>query len=357
MAETSPTPAEQFAKDLASLQSKVSQLHSQVTFASLRDNLEDLETRVNGLQQRIKDLRARNYAFDRNLAARASELYRQWTSLRPNVQHEIERQTNQLAIDLQHVESQMSRLAQMSGNPTAARPTLTQATTLVDNLESKTRAAESTIRGLYDNFQTQANALAQGLERLEWMLQQLEEASFQLYPTEAGIMAVKAKWYKSGKPEKDSPEGVLFLTDQRLILEQKQEIATKKVLFITTEREKVQQLLFEVPLSLIQEITPSKQGLFKNEDRIEFLFASGAALSNAHLHLLGQDCNEWKGLINRAKSGEFDKDRAIAIDAAAVEKVKSAPTQCPNCSGALNVAVVRGMDSITCPYCGTVIRI
>lgn len=355
--ESSPTPAEQYAKDLSALQSKVSQLHSRVVFSSLRDSIEDLETRVNSLQQRIKDLRARNYAFDRNLSERAADLFRQWFTLRPNIQHEIERHTTQLSMDLQTVERHMGRLAQMSASPIAARSSLAEATTLVETLDSKTNAAESAIRGMYDQFQNQVSTFVTNLERIEWMLKQLDEASFPLYPTEAGIMAVKAKWYKTGKAEKDSPEGVVFLTDQRLIFEQKQEIATKKILFITTESQNVQQVLFEVPLPLIQDIKPSKQGFFKNEDRLELGFGSGAALADVHLHLLGQDCKEWQGMINRAKSGDYDKDRVIAIDPGVVEKVKTAPTQCPNCGGSLNAPVVRGMDSITCPYCSTIIRL
>jgi len=40
-----------------------------------------------------------------------------------------------------------------------------------------------------------------------------------------------------------------------------------------------------------------------------------------------------------------------------VAKVKEAPTKCPNCGGVIDQAVLRGMDSITCEYCGSVIRL
>ena len=46
-------------------------------------------------------------------------------------------------------------------------------------------------------------------------------------------MAVRATWQKGGE---DNPQGILYLTDQRLLFEQKQEIGAKKVLFITTEK-------------------------------------------------------------------------------------------------------------------------
>jgi uncharacterized Zn-finger protein len=41
----------------------------------------------------------------------------------------------------------------------------------------------------------------------------------------------------------------------------------------------------------------------------------------------------------------------------AVEKAKSAPVQCPYCGGSITKPVLRGMDSITCDFCGKVIRL
>ena len=56
------------------------------------------------------------------------------------------------------------------------------------------------------------------------------------------VRAVKALWTRDEQEDKTDPKGILFLTDQRLLFEQREEIATKKVLFVTTERKKVQEL-------------------------------------------------------------------------------------------------------------------
>jgi hypothetical protein len=61
--------------------------------------------------------------------------------------------------------------------------------------------------------------------------------------------------------------------------------------------------------------------------------------------------------INRARSKFYDGDRAVAIDQGAVDKVKAAPAQCPSCGGNINQPVLRGQDSLTCEYCGFVIRL
>jgi hypothetical protein len=351
------TPQEQLLSDINSIKSDVDSLQSKVNLSSLRDSLEDLETRITGLPQVITGLRARNYAFEKGLEGQATNLASSWAVMRPSLQAQINQQSLQLQGAMRSIEAQMTQLAAWSNNPTMAGPVVSQLKMAVDNLESKASAAGSNIQGAYDTFANEVNTLVNHLEKVEWTLKQVDEASFPFLPTEAGIMAVKATLWRSNKESKDDPEGILMLTDQRLLFEQKEEVATKKVLFVTTARQKVQKLIFETPVALVEGVKASKQGLFKNEDHLDLQFSSAAPVSSAHLHLDGQDCNLWTGLINRAKAHDFDKERAIAVDQSAVEKAKAAPTICPNCGGTIKQVVMRGMDSMTCEYCGAVIRL
>jgi uncharacterized Zn finger protein len=55
--------------------------------------------------------------------------------------------------------------------------------------------------------------------------------------------------------------------------------------------------------------------------------------------------------------GDYTSDRAVAIDQAAVDKVKSAPTQCSNCGAAFTKPVLRGQTEIKCEFCGAVMRL
>lgn len=351
---TTPSPAEQFQKDVNSLQVAIDALQNKVRLASLRDKLEDIQTTVNGMGQQIANLRERGYVFESELENQAADFAKQWSSLKPGIAMQIERQSNELQTALRPLERTATELVGQS--PIAAKPRLARAQAEVDTLESKVSATERTIGGMFDKFDNQVYQVTKHLKAIEWMLTELAEASFQLLPTEAGVMAVKAVWAKSGKEQKDDPEGVLYLTDQRLLFEQKEEVATKKVLFIATEKQKVQNLLWEAPVALVEGVNTSKQGMMKNEDHIDVNFDSGAPFRSVHLHIW-QSCDEWQALINKAKAKEFDKTRAIAIDEAEVEKAKSAPSQCPSCGGNINQVVLRGMDSITCEYCGFVIRL
>ncbi len=353
---SAPNPAQQISSDISSLQTKVGWLQESVRLSKARDAVEDVQTTIHGMAQRIGTLRTRGYVFEKDLETQAKSFVDSWALLCPNVQTQINVQSNTLMNSLRPIEMQMPQLSAMASNPGAARGMLTSLQSAVDTLESQVSAAERTISGMYDKFNNQVYTVTKHLDEIDSMLNQLAEATFKLLPTEAGVAAVKAVWCKTGKEQKEDPEGVLFLTDQRLLFEQKEEIATKKVLFVVTEKKKVQNLLLEAPVALVETIAPSKLGLMKNEDHIEIRFGSGAPVQMAHFHIW-QEGAAWQALINRAKTKDFEAGRAVAVDQAAVEKVKAAPSQCPSCGGNINTVVLRGMDTITCEYCGFVIRL
>ncbi|NOY97758.1 MAG: hypothetical protein GXP40_00940 [Chloroflexi bacterium] len=353
---TTQSPVEQLRSDINALQSSLRELQNAVRLSSIRDNVEDLQTTVNGMDQRIAALRERGYAFEKELENQAADFAQQWAALAPGITRQIETQAAKLEASLRPLETQITQLATQAGSPAALRPVADKLKAQVKTLQDKVEAVEQTIEGSYDQFGRQVRQVVSHLEKIDWMLTQLAEATFQLLPTEAGIAAVKAVWAKDGEEKKDDPEGVLYLTDQRLIFEQKEKVATKKVLFIATEKKLVQEMLWEAPVALIEETKASKQGFMKKDDFIEVRFASGAPYDTVHVHIW-QRGDEWKALLKRAKAKEFDGTRAIAIDEAEVEKVKSAPTQCPACGGVIDQVILRGQDTVTCEYCGNVFRL
>ena len=351
-----PNPVQEISEEISALQTRVNDLQASVQLAKSRQAVEELQANVNGMAQRVASLRTRGYVFEKDLEGQAQAFVGSWALLYPNLQAQINSESSALVNALQPIEMQMPQLAAVAGNPGAARGLLATLQSAVGQLESKVTAAENVVDGMYNQFINQINLATRHLEDIEYLLAQLAEATFQLLPTEAGIAAVKAAWCKTGKEQRDDPKGVLYLTDQRLIFEQKEEIATKKVLFVVTEKQKVQGLQLEAPVALVDKLEASKQGLLKNEDHIEIHFASGAAAQMAHFHIW-QEAATWQALINRARSKDFDQGRAVAFDQAAVEKVKAAPAQCPSCGSNITKVVLRGMDSIKCEYCGFVIRL
>jgi len=349
-------PAEEIAQKIRSLQSQLSSLQKDVRLTSLRDSIEDLGTKVNNLHQEIADLRARGYAFDKGLESQSKDLTQQWRTMRPGITRKKKKQARVLQNSLRPIENKITRLGARAKNPKAASPLVNRTVAEISTIEGKISAAQDSIQGMFDQFSRQVSEIEADIAKVDWMLTEISEATFQLLTTEAGVMAVKAVWAKAGKERKDDPEGVLFLTDQRLIFEQKEKIATKKVLFVTTEKKLVQHLLWECPVVLVESVKADQQGFLNKDDFLEISLASGAPFPSIKVHIWG-DSDTWGALIKRARAKDFDQDRAIPIAAAEVEKVKSAPESCSACGATVDQVVLRGMDSLTCNYCGHVMRL
>ena len=347
--------AEQVKSDIQSLRSSLGDLQGSVRLTDIRDSLEDLGSTINGLDRRIKSLREKGYAFEKELEEQAKDFLKDWKAIAPGLDEAINRETEELSRELRPLEIQITQLAGDNRNATVLQPLVKKVKSQVETLEGRVEAVERDIRGGYDHFSSDVHQLEYHLGKLEWTLTELSEASFDLLATESGIMAVKAVWASGEKQTKEDPEGVLYLTDQRIIFEQKEKVATKKVLFVATEKELVQETHWEVPVVLLEEAKARKEGFLNKDDYIELRFASGAPHDLIHLHIW-QRGDEWVAMLNRAKAREYDQTRAIPIDKAVAEKVKNAPTQCPECGGEIKQPILRGMDTITCEYCGVTVR-
>ena len=68
---TTPSPAQQISDDIRSLQTKVGDLQGIVRLTNARDTVEDLQTTVNSLAQKISSLRTRGYFFEKDMENQA----------------------------------------------------------------------------------------------------------------------------------------------------------------------------------------------------------------------------------------------------------------------------------------------
>jgi predicted nucleic acid-binding Zn-ribbon protein len=348
--------SEQLKSEIQSMQSSVEDLQSSARLSDLRDRVEDLGASVRGMDQRIAALRERGYAFESELEENAADFVRRWSRVEPGLKRKIETEADELERALRPLEGELARLVADPSPARVLQPKVNQYKTKVETLEGRVESAERSLRGEYDQFQSNVSKIEYHLGKLEWTLTEISEASFELLATESPIMAVKAVWIKGGeKQSKDDPEGVLYLTDQRIVFEQKEKITTKKVLFVATEKKKVQDTLWEVPVVLVEEVKARKEGFLNKDDYLDLHLTSGAPFNSLAVHIW-QRGDEWVSLIQRAKAGDFDAARAIPIDEAVLEKVRNAPTKCPSCGGAVKQVILRGMNNFTCEYCGDVIR-
>jgi len=342
------TLSEETRAKLDELQDQLGDLQESLLLTDVHNDMGDIETILSLLPAEIEELRTRGYVFRSFLENKVKVLTGQWEDMDDRVSREVSRRQRELEREADVAESALRQA--MSGRASQ----VARAESAVETLEHKVQAAQSAVEAMYESLQQNVDQTRSQVEQIRWLLDQIDEASFPLYPAEDPVAACQAQYMET---KKEGPKGVLCLTDERLIFEQKEDIATKKVLFIATEKEKVQQLIFSVPIGQIEEVKVSQKGFLGHKEMLELLFAPEADLSGATLRLHGADNEEWAGLIGRVKSGEIAKERTHPKEEAAVEAARTAPTKCPTCGATLTVEIVRGMREITCEYCGTVIRL
>ena len=116
-----PNPAQEISEEISALQTRVNALQGSVQLTRSREAVEQIQTNVNGMAQRLLSLRTRGYVFEKDLEGQAQALVSSWALLNPNLQAQISSQSAALVNALRPIEMQMPQLAAMAGNPAGAR--------------------------------------------------------------------------------------------------------------------------------------------------------------------------------------------------------------------------------------------
>jgi len=338
---------------LTTLNTRFNSLSGRAALGNLRDELEDMNGRIASLGVTLENLRARGYRFGRGWEQRVESLSTRWTTQGPDARRILEERASALQIAAQGTQQALQRGQRDPAWQSAAEGQVRQ-------LEQQITSAERDVRGAFDQTSTKVAQLSKAFKQVEALQEAIATAKFDLYPDENGVALCKAQWLDEG----DEPEGILVLTDGRLIFEQREKKATKKLLFITTSSETVQKLLFEAPVGTIEEIEASDtKGVLGigNKELLNLHFNKPPknAPNRVALGLLeGTRNEEWSALIRRVQSGQialerFDVDLNAETIAALEEEQTpvNIPSVCPAC-GAQLPAYVKGMRQLECQYCG-----
>jgi hypothetical protein len=355
---TDSSQADESAARLASVRTNWERAAGLVSFAGLLDTIERVDTDMGELKQALSDVRARGYRFGRDWESNLAGLQERWSRQRPEARRLLGSEQRVLRTAARDVETLLQRAVRDPG-------LLSTAEGRVRDFEGNIRQAEQRVRGTFDDTWTQAQTLQEEVARARAVLDALDTASFDLQPDEHGVAVCEATWVSDNQ----EPEGLLFLTDARLIFEQRQEIAKKKVLFITTEKELIQEMLWASPIGAVDELEAEDQKAFlrrKEMLTLRFSEQTREIPSDITLQLKGADNDSWRTLIRRAKTGQIDADRfgAEAPEERLAEEVSEElaetegelPTACPNCSAPLP-PIFKGMKQVVCDYCGTTVNI
>ncbi len=323
--------------DVALLQQQVNSLQDEMMLQTNCQELADLENKVRQLERQLAAVRARGYEIEKNLEPDLMILAVQWERIKNNADHGLETLGAALAEQMKTIQRSLTQFVSQSGDLQKARPLYMQIKSTLASAEAQADAAEATVRLQYDEYADEVEVMSAHLEWIAWMLDALETATFQLLATECGVAAVEAVHLDRQEPL----NGILFLTDQRLLWE---------------DRVDQFELQIAVPIVQVQEVRKESDAASGN-DHLIFQFTAGAPLASTRFQLSLPLADDWLQMVGRVRSGGYSRDRVSPISEEELQRIRNAPKQCANCGAGFSAPLLRGQTQVTCEYCGLVTRI
>ncbi len=296
----------QVATQANSLDYSLDSLRERSSLSQVQADMTELDTALTHAVNLLESAREKGYVYQKDLDEIAYQAMDRWQGIRQQLSTTLTQQAAAFQSRLVPLGAQVTDLNMVLGNPQRAAPLMSSASSQVNSLLNDLGQIESSLQGSYAEVESQAYQLTSRLNNIHWMVSQAAEAKFRLESGENLVAAVQARWDQEGD---DDPEGLLYLTNKRLIFERKEKIAIKKVLFFTTSQELVHEVMLDQAVKNINNLKAVNKGLFGHQDFLEVEFGD-AKLGAVPFHLNGQDCEAWVVWVNKVMSGEIENDRA-----------------------------------------------
>lgn len=294
------------ASGVTSLENTLNDLQNRSDFSNVAEDMANLDETIQHVLNLLESARDKGFVYQADMEEIAYQAVDRWQTVRTQVDESIVQQSQTMQSTLVQLNPHIQRLNASLSNATSGASALSTAQNQANQVLWDLEKAERALEASYGQIETDIRDLNTRLTRIHWALDQLTEAQFDLADQEDLVMAVPARWDQEGD---DDPEGILFLSNKRLIFERKEKVATKKILFITTASELVQEVIIDQSLAGIEKLKAVNKGLFGHQDFMEVDFAD-KKLDKVAFHLNGQDSEFWVNLIERAQSGKIEAERA-----------------------------------------------
>lgn len=345
------TSANEFSSQIGLLETKERSLKQRLNLDSIESDLNRIDNAFLDLPLKISEVNKRGFVFTRDMDEALALAEDEWLSgLESDLEREVTSGVQKLASAASSLDRHMLQLAKPN------RYIVEKVESEIDELDNLVGSTERAIRGRYQTIKATIDELYADLAEANEGIDLLNDSEIQLRGSEALVQVAEAEWEIDGEDE--GPDGYLYLTDQRLLFEQKEEVAEKKFLFITTKSTEVQKLLVDTELRYIGSIEDSdekRRRLQWGADEILSLTITGKAeFSRLRFHIKNQEAEDWKETVQFVLSGEIQEDRFdYDPDSAGAEYIF--PAACPNCIGAIP-PLPGGVKVHECEFCGTTVH-
>lgn len=346
--ELSEEAAAEVQSTIEAARTRYNDLLSRVKLTDIISETESLGGSIETLPDSIAQIRQRGYTFHSYLEDKVVVLAERWDGVNDRIEDWLEEETADLEDEVAAAAGLVSRLGGDVSNRHKA--IVEKLGAVLDTMEAQVSASEEKIQALYGEVEREAGKTKQQVAKIEKYLDWLEAASFELKPGEGLYIAAEAEWVD----DKDKPDGYLFVTDQRMIFEQNEKTGKRLGMF---GGKQTQELLWETPLSSIEEVSGESKGMFGGKDMMHLKLGAGAPYAEITCEIKGGIKSDyWAQQVQRAAKGYISSESTVEPDPELIERLRNAPTDCPNC-GSVLPELSAGDTQVTCAYCGSVMRI
>lgn len=257
-----------FQSDRSHLSSELRTLESNAREDAILDDVRNIGSQLQNLPNQLRDFTQRGYAYGKSMQQKLDEIAGRWKNLEEDARYKGQQHSRRLVGDVRDLEDALNRANPIDS--AAAQSLVSRFNSEIQRVRREIDDTKQQIKNQLGDIPQQVSAIADQVSKISNYLKLAGEASFPFKSGESVFIAVGAEWKKTNN-NKENPDGVLFVTNQRIIMEQKE----KQGGFAGFGGKKVQQLAWEAPVTSIQGVTPENKGLFGNVDLVHLKFGSG----------------------------------------------------------------------------------
>jgi hypothetical protein len=287
--------------EMAALRQEYDRLRQSMDLAQATSTVWELTREVGRFEERVEALRQGGYLFTRRLASDASDLRDRWR----NVEIAFDRAMRDARYGVERGLDRVD-MAMRAAERAPAEGLVQLARTEMQSLGRRLGEERRRLTRTFEDEERDIRAFDRHLDALEWSVQQIRAGSFQLDNGEAMILAAPAEWAEGGA-EDDERDGVLYLTDRRLLLERKERTGA----FLGIFGGRIEQALaWSLALGDVEDVRSEDRGILGTKQMLFLRARPGSGRADVSVEVKANaDNQEWAGFIARAKSGGYEEER------------------------------------------------
>ncbi len=296
------SPHAAFSREIDRVRTEVQILDVHSRFRAQLSALERLEESVYRLPSRLQVLHDRKVLYRREIG---QEVVRMTTLLRAALKEthaRAERWQQQMQGELLTLQYMIEEMEAAPQGEALARVVAR----LEASREQATRGAAE-IESVFSALIPDVAELEQRVKRLEWAAEALAQATFRL---RAGEVLVDASRATTAVGRGEVAEGVLFLSDQRLLFERRQQLPRGPRFLPFRRTRQVEMLLLDEPLAQIVQVDVGRPlGSATADDTLNIKFVPEVSTRKFCFDLGGYQ-GLWRELIETARTREREARHA-----------------------------------------------